>query len=165
MVIKTQKQLGLLLRCSDRTIRELQSKGIIPQKSAKGYDVAECVGSYVEHLRDVAAGHLSADGDLDLTEERARLAKEQADAQAMKNEISRGALLDRDDVVSAAQAMISNSRARLLSLPGKLAPRLEGMDPNEIKEELSGAVNEALDELAETRIVADSSSEDQSESG
>lgn len=99
-------------------------------------------------------------GALVLEVERARLAKEQADQAAMRNAIMRDEFLRADHVTSAVASAFSRVRGRLLALPTKAAPRLVGMArPGPIQALLTEYVHEALNELANTRVVAASGAE------
>lgn len=139
---------------SERRFRELLDQGVVDRQPARGYDEDLVREQYISHLREVAAGRSSSDGP-DLTAERARLAKEQADAQEMKNAVSRGELLARADVTAAVTASFARVRARLLAMPSKLVPTILGItSPSELKEKFSDAINEALAELAGTVVVA-----------
>ena len=76
----TQQAFADLVGISQPAVSDLQTRGVI----LGGQSVAVWLHSYCEHLREVAAGRTSS-GDLDLVQERARLAKEQADRAAMVN--------------------------------------------------------------------------------
>lgn len=78
----TQAQFGELVGISQQAVSELLAKKII----APDADAIAWLRSYVTHLREQAAGR-GADGVL--ATERGRLAREQADAQAMKNAVAR----------------------------------------------------------------------------
>ena len=94
--------------------------------------------------------------DLDLVGQRARLAKEQADAQAMKNELTRAATILKRDAVTVMQVSITNTRARFLALPTRAASLVIGMtSPAAIRDVLTELVHEALAELATARLVPD----------
>jgi phage terminase Nu1 subunit (DNA packaging protein) len=87
---------------------------------------------------------------LDLTTERARLAKLRADAIAMKNAQMRGELLPFAEVLATNQAILSAVRARLLALPSRLAqPSALASDPAEVQELLRVAIYDVLTELSE----------------
>ena len=141
---------------SERRFQELLGAGVIERKGRAGYDLNAVREAYIGHLREVAAGRMSADGEgLDLTAERARLAKEQADKLEMENAASRGELLPRGDVVSALQAVFARCRARLLSLPTKLAPLIVGeQSPAVVQDRITAGVHEALEELRGLKLVA-----------
>lgn len=89
-------------------------------------------------------------GGLDLTDERARLAKEQADAQELKNAISRGDLVLPDATDHATIALATAISARFQALGTRLAPTLaaEGKAAG-CQEIVDEAVRQALLELAE----------------
>jgi len=65
---------------------------------------------------------------LSLEAERARLANQQADAQAMKNAVTRGELLSVDETEATMVAVSTAIRAALLALESKLAPALDGAE-------------------------------------
>jgi len=91
--------LGSWLCCTRETISDLERRGII-EKSARGkWDLKQCVQRYTTHMRAVAAGRSSGDGSgLDLSAERARLARAQSESCEMENEVTRGNLLAAEDV-------------------------------------------------------------------
>jgi phage terminase Nu1 subunit (DNA packaging protein) len=56
--------------------------------------------------------------DLDLNAERARLAREQADGQAIKNAVARGELLPAEEVAAGRQAAVGHAAASALLRQG-----------------------------------------------
>jgi len=90
-----------------------------------------------------------ADGDTyDLTAERARLAHHQANKAALEAKALIGALVPVEEVADVVGEEYANVRAKLLSLPSKVAPSLVGLTTREIKAELDDLVREALTELS-----------------
>lgn len=86
---------------------------------------------------------------LDLTRERARLAREQADAQELKNRQARGELVPGDQIESAWVALMSGVRSRLLSVPSKVAPIVHAAKtPAEAEAIIREHQTEALAELS-----------------
>lgn len=77
----TQAEFGVLVGISQPAVSDLLARGVI----APGANLIDWLRAYCAHLREQAAGRASS-GDLDLVQERARLAKEQADKVAMLNE-------------------------------------------------------------------------------
>ena len=77
----TQTEFGELVGISQQAVSTLLARGII----YPGANLFDWLQAYCSHLREQAAGRAAA-GDLDLAQERARLAKEQADKVAMLNE-------------------------------------------------------------------------------
>jgi phage terminase Nu1 subunit (DNA packaging protein) len=88
-------------------------------------------------------------GDLDYTQERAKLTRLQAEKVTLELEQQRGNLLPLEMVIEGWQGQISNARARLLALPPKAAAQVAGMDSYvEVEHVIREIIYEALDELA-----------------
>lgn len=125
----------------------------LPRAPDGDIDIAELLRRGVEACRSGARS--GTDDDLDLASERARLAKEQADGQAMKNALARGEVVPRADVVAGIQSCFANARARLLGIPVKAAPALVGEgNLAVIRDKLTGFIHEACGELASVRAIS-----------
>ncbi|CUH60953.1 hypothetical protein [Thalassobacter stenotrophicus] len=70
-VLELAEHLGM----SHKNANELIKKGVIEAKGRGKYDLDVAPNQYITHVREIAAGRAKV-GDLDLQEERARLAKE-----------------------------------------------------------------------------------------
>lgn len=81
----TQADFGKLVGISQPAVSGLISRGIL----SPGSTLQEWLHGYCDHLREMAAGRASGGGGLDLVQERARQAKEQADRIAMQNAVTR----------------------------------------------------------------------------
>lgn len=82
----TQTALAELVGVTQPTISNLQADGKIPSAGTLG----ELLLAYCERLRAQAAGRLGDEvGGLDLVQERAALAREQREGQAIKNAVAR----------------------------------------------------------------------------
>ncbi len=106
-------------------------------------------------LRRVLA-HLDAQTTtaLDLNQERARLAKVQAEKIEYEVARLRGSLLDADAVERVLSRVIVDLRTRLLALPTKAAPLLMGCRTiPRLKDELERQIHDALRELADTDVA------------
>ena len=115
----TQQAFADLVGISQPAVSDLQTRGVI----LGGQTGAVWLHSYCEHLREVAAGRTSS-GDLDLVQERARLAKEQADKAAMVNAQMRKELAPVV-TMSLALAKVGQQIAAILdALPGVCKRRL-----------------------------------------
>lgn len=127
------------------TAEEWIRKGM-PNESKNGvltFNLAETIRWRVERLtkRD------------ELSSERARLAREQADHTAMKNAERRGELIEMELVTEYVTKIISASRAKLLSLPRKLAPVVRFADTDAKCEAILEAhIHESLEELSNEQI-------------
>jgi phage terminase Nu1 subunit (DNA packaging protein) len=146
----TQNEIAKHLGVSKTTINNLIDKDVIkrPAKGVVGgYDLDECREAYIAHLRETAAGRLSG-GSLELGEERARLAKEQADAKEMENEIARGDLVYISDVSDAIEKQFTKVRSKLLGVPTKVAPEANACATvKEVQAIIEQAIIEALNDL------------------
>jgi len=95
-------------------------------------------------------GRPPADGTedpLDLTEQRARLAKAQADKTELEVSVLRGDLIPGDVVKDTWDGFIAAVRAKLIGLPSTAAPRVAGGTLREAEAELRDLVYQALAEL------------------
>lgn len=136
------EDLAALLGVSGRTVRELAQKGIIA-KDGERFPVRECVRAYCSHLREKAAGR---GGSASLTQERVRVAKEQADSLAMRNAITRGEMLPARDVEASWSTILRDVRSAMLALPSRVQQRLSHLtahDVSEIDHEVRAALQEA----------------------
>jgi len=107
----------------------------------------------VQGVVQYARGESSTVDDLDLTAERARLAKEQADKHELENAKTRGELIVTEDAMKAWGAVVQRVRSRLLSIPSKAAPLLIGIKrTSEAKDTIEKLVCEALDELSNPNL-------------
>jgi phage terminase Nu1 subunit (DNA packaging protein) len=88
-----------------------------------------------------------------LTAERARLAREQADAVALKNKIARAEYVPLDEVMKAVEIVFAAFRERCLAIPGKVAASCEMRSRGEVEEAVRDEVYEALEELATKQIL------------
>jgi len=104
----TQAQLSQDLEVSTTTVKDLTAKSVLTRVNGKGYDLRQSRLDYISHLREMAAGRYS--GELNLQEERARLAKEQADAKEMENMIERGELVYIDHIIKRFEKQLIKCR-------------------------------------------------------
>src|SRR4029077_15703769 len=143
-----------LLELSERQIQSLASRGVIPRASHGQYDLLGCVQAYIRHLRGVAAGRGTQGGSkLDIVEERARLASEQADFQAMKNSQLRGDLLPRVDVENVYVTLHSSVQRRLLGVPRVVAALVAiESEARACESIVREHIEEALEDLADAEI-------------
>lgn len=134
---------------------DLVTRGVIPDCSGKDHDIDAAREGYVLHLRAVAGNRGgNADGELDLNEERARKAKEEADRLEMQNALLRGELLQREDVNTAVVGAFARVRARMIGVPSKVAPLVAAVEnPAEVEGTIRKAIYEALKELSDTSVA------------
>lgn len=152
MEVKTQA-MAHLLGLSTRRITQLVGEEIAVKTGAGTFDAAKTIQNYIAHVTGKAGNAAST---LDLNVERARLAKEQADAQAMKNTLSRGETLDAEAVAREWESIIADVRSAMLAVPGRLRRRAGsaldsaaiGLVDHEIREALSALADPGNDQAA-----------------
>ncbi len=145
----SQGEIAKYLGFSEAYFGDLLRRGVFTQQKRNAWDFDQCRLEYIKHLRDGAAGRLH-NSDLDLTEERARLAKEQADAKEMENAIARGELVHIEDVAKQFERGLERARTKLLAIPSKIAPEVHACaTAKEVQSVIERNIVEALTELAE----------------
>lgn len=137
--------LGSLLGISGRSVRDLASRSIIGRVGAGRYPVRESVRSYCAHLREQAAAR---SGSSTLTDERIRVAREQADKLAMQNALVRGEMIAAREVESVWSATLRGVRAELQALPGRIQQRLGHLTAHDVSE-IDHEIRATLTEIAQ----------------
>jgi phage terminase Nu1 subunit (DNA packaging protein) len=124
-----------------------------------GVSAGDMLIAYCARLREQAAGR-GSDGDLDLVQERAWLAREQRIAQALKNAVTRKEFAPvglLSEVLAAASASVA---AKLDALPGllkKIAPELSEAVRDALATEIAHARNEWVTETSRLEVKSDPS--------
>jgi len=138
-----QRQFGQLVGVSQAAITAAVSEGILPRDGT----YREWLLAYCGRLREMAAGRYSA-SDLDLTEERARLARAQSERIEMDNAVTRGELAPIDTLRDTLAPVVAQIAAHLDAIPGKLkreAPHLTASDLEIVAREITRARNLAAE--------------------
>lgn len=155
------KDLASAFGVTDRSVRDFADRGVVAKTGRGKYLLIESVRLYTEHLRGVASGRGGEDGVLDLAAERARLAKEQADAQELKNAVSRRELVSVIDVERGWQDILRKVRARILACPSRIRSRLSHLTvfdgeviDAELRDALTELANDDVDEDGTGRVKA-----------
>lgn len=142
-IAEVAKHIGV----TPKYVNDLINESVIEKRPRGQYDIDECRNAYIKRLRENAAGR-AASGELDLVAERARLAKEQADAKEMDNAIGRGDLVYIEDVAKQFENMLTKVRTKLLALPTKIAPECHASATMlEVQSLIEAGIVEALHEL------------------
>jgi phage terminase Nu1 subunit (DNA packaging protein) len=95
-----------------------------------------------------------AAGELHLDEERARLAKEQADKLAIENALTRGEIMYTTDMAEAMGVCYEAARAKLRAAGSKLGVILDPTNPKRARDLIDREHNEVLTELADLDVAA-----------
>lgn len=140
-----ESQLATLLGISRAAVAEQGRNGVTVRAGRARYDLVASVQRYTAHLRTHAAraGRPSEGGDA-LKQARTRLAEEQASLAALKVAEAQGRLVDAGDVTRQWETLLTDLRAALLAVPG----RLPGIDRDTLTR-VDGEIRAALLELAE----------------
>lgn len=101
------------------------------------------------HRRTLEGAGVQKNGEiLDYEAERARLTKAQADKTELEVSTLRSDLIPRELVIATWQALVAAARAKLLSMPTKMAHVVvAATELTEIEAEIKSQVYEALNEL------------------
>lgn len=139
----TINELVDLTGIPERTLRDWRKKGIIPADSAE--ESAEpTLLAIIHHLR---RGQGEEDAD-ELYAEKVRLTRAQADERELKVAELEGQLLDADQVQREWCKMVASFRAKILSVPIRLAAQVVTLDAAQAEALLRDYLHEALSELA-----------------
>lgn len=150
----TQAEFGDLIGVSQQAVSEMVRRGILPD----GATGDEWLLVYCDHLREVAAGR-GGDAAKELSAERARLAREQADKIAMQNAVTRGELAPAyllEEVLARAGARAGRI---LETIPGMLRRRLPQLTSDDIAE-VARVVAKARNLAAAMRLADAAADED-----
>jgi phage terminase Nu1 subunit (DNA packaging protein) len=137
----SQIQVATLLGITPRTLRDWADA---PRNDDGSYHGPAIVAYFIAKR----CGSENEDGDRHPTQ-RERLAAAQAEKVEAENRIRRGELVEIEQLGAEWDDLVLSARAKLLSLPTKVAPQLIGRtDPNAIRAILKTEINAALAELA-----------------
>jgi len=117
---------------SERSITEFARAGTVVKVGRGRYDLVASVQRYTAHLREVAAARGGETAILDLTQERARLARVQGDGQELKNQVVRGELVAAADVEREWSGILREVRAGMLTVPGRVHQKIPHLDASEV---------------------------------
>lgn len=148
----TAAELGALLNLSGRRVRELASEGLFPKTKGGRYAVIECTHSFIASLRarEKAKGApdpIVAAAAIDGRQQRARLARLQADRVELEIARERGQLVDAEEMRLAYVTLVTAARNRLLGIPNAAKGRFPHLTVDEI-EALEDMIVAALEEVA-----------------
>ena len=142
------RELGAWVGLSDRSVRQLAERGIIVKTSRGKYELGSCILKYCEHLREMAAGRAAEDDSINLTTERALLAREQREGHSLKNAAAKGELLQRQAVIGRWASILRGVSARMRAVPSRVLharPHFTVEDVAAIDREIREALTEAAE--------------------
>lgn len=144
---------------SERQIARHATEGNVIKLGRNRYDLKASVRAYCAWMRD-QAGHYApgsagtregppaGSAKARLAEERERLVREQADAQALKNAQLRAELVPASEVEREWADVLRTVRASMLAVPSRIAARLAHLSADDVSV-IDREVREALTDTAE----------------
>jgi terminase small subunit / prophage DNA-packing protein len=125
------RELGELLGVTARAVRGLAERRVIARANRGRYPLVASIRACLAHYREVAAGRGTEQGMLDLSQERARLAKLQADGQELKNASVRREVIEVSEAQELWFGFAHDVRSGGLSLPGRIAFEVPTLSPTD----------------------------------
>jgi phage terminase Nu1 subunit (DNA packaging protein) len=135
------------------TFHDAVSRGVISKQPRGQYDIQAVARALIKDAQARKAGKGDYASNMDLSKERARLARQQTEAVALKNAATRGDLIPVSVVKRSAGIIVAAFRERVLSIPGKIAAACEMRSRGEIEEIVRDEIHEALDELSRPILI------------
>ena len=137
----TQAAFGELVGIAQPSVSTLMTEGKLPSAGT----LRELLLAYCQRLRDQAAGRMGENTTLDLVQERAALAREQREGQAIKNAVARreyapiGLL---SDVLALASSAVVDRFDQLEGALRKACPDLPDEAKTTVQQVIASARNE-----------------------
>lgn len=132
----TGKACAEHLFLSEVTFYDLIKREVISKQPAGKYEFDVVREEYIRYIREIASRRSGSDEkDLNLTDERAKLAREQREKIAMENEVSRKTLIPAELIKKTGEKIFTAIRAKIL------ASSLLNSEKDELLAELRG-INE-----------------------
>jgi len=142
--------LAKLFNVTEVWIQRLAKEGVIVKATHGKYELWPSIKGFIKHLQDRKTNQWDGDEDDGYEEHRARLTKAKADIAEIEADLRKAQVHDAGAVMAVWADMISNAKAKLLSMPTTLAGRVHGEESLEaIRNLIEEAVTQALNELAE----------------
>ena len=145
--------IARLLCLTERRIQQLAKDGIVAKADYGKYYLVESVQGYIKFLQEAASGLTGDSNASRYGQARTQLAELRARREELNVRRMAGELAPVADMEEAWAALVVRFRARLLSLPAKLAPRLRAARTNiQARDALKTYIESALDELSRIPI-------------
>jgi len=149
--------LANICNLTNERIQQLTKENVIIKKERGRYELWASLKNYIKYLQVRVGGSRGASGDEvegddagNYQRHRARLYKAKAENAEIEVGLIKGNVHESRAVEKVWDDMISNARSKLLAMPTKLAPKLEGVtDIAELKEIIESEIYQALQELSD----------------
>jgi hypothetical protein len=143
-----QSEIAAGLQMNPRNLREWMDRGVIPRDCP---DALTAALALIRHYQGVVSGHRTTGSDgevLDLTAERAKLAKAQSETAELRNAELRGELIRRDELRSAWADRVLSWKERIRAVPAAATVHVPGFSAA-MGRALATLIDETLTELAD----------------
>lgn len=157
--------LGRLWGITMRRVQELGAQGVIPKKDRGRYVLGPACLAYSEYQRMNPSGGKG----FDLTDQRTRLTRFQADNEEMESAKMKGSLVDKEFALEIWQGLLGAFKSKIGSATARMRPIINNIktkqDKREANEFLSTLHREALDELSGIQAADYRSDQESTDSG
>jgi phage terminase Nu1 subunit (DNA packaging protein) len=126
-------RLGAIVGLDKRTIQRHAEAGIFVKIAHGKYDLFQSVKNYCEHLRSMAAGRQSKDGEIDAVTENALLKRTSRRLMEIKMEQVAGRLISIPELEELWGVHIRGVKQMVLAWPDRCAFELPHLTPHDIK--------------------------------
>lgn len=147
-MILSAQDLATLLGVSVRQVQLLVKEGVIVRVEAGKFDAAKSVQNRIAQASQKVSGQVAK---ASLDKEKTRLAKEQADAQRLKNMALRGEMVPRAEVEREWTDVMRTVRTAVIACTSRIRnrlPHLTAHDGQVIDRELREALTALADDAA-----------------
>ncbi|MCI7108044.1 MAG: hypothetical protein MR945_09205 [Agathobacter sp.] len=151
MLICSAGVLADMLGIKETTVRHLASSGVMPRVSSGRYKLRDCVHNYVMQLRiQSKTVEQSTDNKPELRDMQAKHEVVKLKMSELRLKQMEGKLHKSEDVERVMTNMLASMRAKLLSMPSRVAQRVaQCSDANEVMTIIQAELYDALHELSE----------------
>lgn len=146
MKLYTVKAVAAWLDLTESRVRQMRREKIITECRPGLYDLRNVTHEYINYLRKGS----QAEENVDYNTERAKLVRAKRESQELELRLRRDELHETEEIEKVMADTLVKFRARLMAIPAKQSPILANKNGQaEIFKLLKGAVEEALEELAD----------------
>lgn len=151
--IVSTRNMADLFGISERRVQQLTNEGAFVRVARGEYDLRQSIHAWTDYMvrdaiGDAASHQIGEEELLDPALENALWTKRRRQKTETELAIIRGELHRSEDVKTIVGDMLASFRARLMSMPSKIAPLVIGReDISEVEKFVKDAVYEALHEL------------------
>jgi len=150
-----KRELSEILGRSERTLTTWSKQGMpVEAASTRGRAHQFDTEAVIDWMIQREVSGLSNGGNLDLTEEQARLAHYRANVEKLKEDQLKGELIPAEIVILGGSGLVTSMRAKFLALHQKIKNRFPDLD-QAIVDQIQRLIHEALTELGNDGLPPD----------